>query len=197
MKLNSILGCALVTGLMAFASNNAQAKDLVIGNVVYAPFNLKLTATTPDGKKLKKTSLTSKQFLSDIGFNSNVILAVNTVTREVWVVNGDTLVTNLTTSGALAIGLSFVVEVQPNESKQSYDQAGIFSVSSSSVDHFYVSGTYTRKYSRTDTKNGEFTYSDDLKSSNLTGSGNFPDLSEGDVPMDGSADYKGKGKIVD
>lgn len=196
MKLNSILGCALVAGLMAFAAEKTQAANLVVSNEVYAPFNLKLTASYVNGNKITTASITTKQYLKDRGFNSNVSLMVNTGTREIWLVNSGTLVSNL--SSTLQIGLSFIIQAQPSEKKQSYDQAGTFSVSSSAADNFFVSGTYTRKYSRSTTdKNGNFTYSDDLKSSNLTGSGNFVGLSEEDVPVSGSADYKGSGKLVD
>lgn len=197
MKLNSILGCALVTGLMAFAADNAHAKNLVVDNVLYAPFNLKLETQYPDDNKFKKATLTTKQYLQDLGYNSNVTLMVNTDTREVWVVNGETLVSNLTSNETLAIGFSFVVQVQPKESKQAYEQVGTFSVSSGSANNFYVAGKYFRKYSRTDSKNGEFTYSDDVKCDALEGTGNFADLYEGILPITGSADYKGSGKIQD
>jgi len=54
MKITTgILGCALVAGLMTFASDKAQA-SVVIDNVVYASFNLKLATQYADGNKLKK-----------------------------------------------------------------------------------------------------------------------------------------------
>ena len=201
MKLNSILGCALVTGLMAFASNNAQAKDLVISNEVYAPFNLKLDVQYPDtaGKKFQKATLTTKQYLKDT-YPQGAQMLVNTQTREVWVANknGDLLV-NLATSTngtSLTIGLSFFVQVSPKDN--SYDQIGTFHINAVGVDHFALDGKYDRKYSfgKVD-KDGNVTYSDDLQATDLSGSGNFVGLSEEDLPITGSCDFKGSGKIVD
>ncbi len=200
MKITTgILGCALVAGLMTFASGNAHAKNLVISNEVYVPFNLKLDVQYPDndGKKFKKATLTSKQYLKDT-YPTGAKLLVNAGTREVWVADkNDALVANLATNETLVIGLSFVVQVQPNTSKQTYDQVGTFSVSSSSDDNFYVAGKFFRKYSRSNTdKKGEFTYKDDLKSKDLSGTGNFVGLSEEDLPTIGSADYKGSAKLT-
>src|SRR5258706_5512722 len=118
MKLiTGILGCALAAGLMTFAADKAQA-GVVIDNTVYATFNLKISTQYQDGNKLKKASLTSKQFLKDIGFNGNVKLAVNTDTYDVWVINKDTLMANLSTNDTLAISFSNEQTVQPNSNKQ-------------------------------------------------------------------------------
>jgi len=57
---------------------------------------------------------------------------------------------------------------------------------------------YSRTYSygKTD-KNNNYKFSDNLKAKVLTGYGNFPELTESDVPVTGSASYKGSGKLVD
>jgi len=200
MKITTgILGCALVAGLMTFASGKAQAKDLVISNEVYAPFNLKLSTEYVSGGKLKKASITSKQFLKDNNYNDKVTLAVNTTTFEVWVINKDSLISNLTSNDTLSIAFSAVQTAQPNANKDSFKEAGIFEVfSDNGPDTFDISGVYSDSFSygKVD-KNNEQSYKESLKAKNLSGSGSIPALDPvNDVPVSGSADYKASAKIV-
>src|SRR5882757_8689413 len=160
-KTTVILGCALVAGLMIFASGKAQAKDLVVSNEVYATFNLKLSTQFVDqNNKLKKASITSKQYLKDLGFNENKVqLAVNTTSKE----------------------------------------AGLIEVftDAEQLDTFDIGGVYSRSFSFSKVdKNGEQNYKDSLKGKNLSGSGFFSGLSTNNVPVTGSADYKGSGKVT-
>ena len=195
--INGILGCALVAGLMTFASDKAQAGGLVIGGTVYAPFNLKLaTQYDSNGKQLKKASITSKEFLKDLGYNSDVILAVDTDTYHVWVVNkkSKTLVADLSTNDTLSIEFEYSQEVQPNSNKESYKEVGIFYVYSDAFgpdsDYFDVSGMYMDSYSY----GSNSTYKENLKAKALSGYGFFLELTDSDVPVTGSASYSGSGK---
>jgi hypothetical protein len=196
--MTGILGGALVAGLMTFASDNAQA-SLVISNTVYAPFKLKLSAQYVDGNKLKKVSLTSKEFLKDAGYNGNVQLAVNTDTYTVCVVNKDSLVADLSTNDTLAIEFEDSVTAQPNANKESYKEAGVFYVYSDGFgdmgDYFDISGVYSDTYSWSTPKNGTQTYKENLKANQLSGNGTFYELTDSSLPVTGSASYNGSGKI--
>jgi len=64
---------------MAFAADKAQAGNLVISNEVYAPFNLKLSTEYTSGNQLKKASITSKQFLSDLNFDTSKVTPADDV----------------------------------------------------------------------------------------------------------------------
>lgn len=201
MKLTTgILGCALATGLMIFATDSAQAKNLVIGNTVYAPLNLKLQTEYIDGNKWKKASITSKQWLKDQGYNNNVSLAVNTDTDDIWLVNKDSLMQNLTTSGLLSFSFSNYQQVQPNPNKDSYQARGIIEIytGESAVDAFDVSGPYSYNYSsgKVD-KKGNYKYKDQVKAKNVSGTGNVPGLSEGNLIITGSLSWSGSGKLAD
>ena len=197
-KTTGILGCALVAGLMTFASGKAQAKDLVVSNEVYATFNLKISTQFVDqSNKLKKASITSKQYLKDLGFNENKVqLAVNTTTFDVWVINQGTLQTNLTAGGLLSVEL---FDQQTATNNTSSKEAGLIEVftDAEQLDTFDIGGVYSRSFSFSKVdKNGEQNYKDSLKGKNLSGSGFFSGLSTNNVPVTGSADYKGSGKVT-
>jgi hypothetical protein len=201
MKLTTgILGCALATGLMIFAADKAQA-SLVISNTVYAPMKLKLQTQYIDGNKWKKASITSKQWLKDQGYNDKVQLAVNTDTYDIWVVNKDTLVANLSTNDMLTLNFYLYNTAKPNSNKESYQEKGLIEIytdNEASVDAFDVSGPYSDNYSygKTD-KNGDYNYKENASAKNLSGTGNVPDLSEGTLTVTGSASWKGNGKLAD
>jgi hypothetical protein len=211
MKLiQGISGCALAAGLMTFAAEPARA-DQVINNAVYAPLNLKLTAQYQDGNNIKKTSITAKDVLKNQGYNNNVKLAVNSDTGDIWVINKDSALQNLSTNGILTMTDSYVVStVHGNTTKSSgivyfdYDQAGTpppsASVSAAAVgpvNYFHISGSYSGKSTETKVSNqGEYTINEDFSAKDLAGYGFFSDVSNVEVPVAGSADAKGKGKLV-
>ncbi|HXI69028.1 MAG TPA: ice-binding family protein [Verrucomicrobiae bacterium] len=196
MKLTTgLLGCALAAGLMTFATNKAQA-NLVIDNTVYAPFKLKLSTQYMDGNKHKKASITSKDFLKDEGYNNKVQLVVNTDTFDIWVVNKDTLVANLSSDDTLSIFFSDSQTTQPNPKKESYKETGVLEVISDGVNSFDISGAYSDSYSwgKVD-KKGNQTYKESLTAKDLSGDGIFSALSADTLPVTGSASYKGSGKM--
>lgn len=199
-----ILGCALAAGLVTFAADNAQA-GVVINNTVYAPAKLKLTAQYPDGNKLKKMSITAKDVLKDQGYNSNVQLAANSYTGDIWVINKDTLMENLSYEGILYVSTDYdVATVKGNTTKYTgiayvtYNQGGNTPTLAQFVasNYFEISGLYSASVNDGKVNNkGDYKFKGSFSSKDLSGYGYFTDLNSGEVPVTGSASAKGSGKL--
>jgi hypothetical protein len=209
MKLTQgILGCALAAGLMTFAAGKAQA--VVINNQNYIPFNLKLKASFEDGDKIKKHSFSSKDVLSDAGFNGKVTLALGPSTTEtnpfdVYVIQNNgknsTIIADLTTLGVMTVapkGVAFA------DKKDTHTEAGTVTVSyfseaseeATSDDFFDLDGVYTFKHK--DNNNGNV--NSNFKATSLSGSGFIGEIEVDENPnasLEGSASGSGGGKIED
>jgi hypothetical protein len=197
-----ILGCALATGLMTLAAGKAQA--VVIDGELYSPLNIKVTATYEKGTVLKKFSINSKDVLKDLGYNSNVILAVSDFgdpdEASAWVVNTKTSSTiDLTESGNLFVTSTPYVTADQSESK--YTQSGLTKVEffedaeegTNSANWFGITGIYSFKGSFPN--NG---LSEKFSATALSGEGFFESLDQdGNVPVSGTTTYSGSGKNVD
>jgi len=88
MKLTTgILGCALATGLVTFASSNAHAGGIGIDGDLYAPLKVKAKITYEDGNKFKTMSFNNKDILAlaDLDFKG-AILTYNIDDGDVYVV---------------------------------------------------------------------------------------------------------------
>jgi hypothetical protein len=193
-----ILGCALAAGLMTFATNNAQA--VVINNTLYSPLNIKVTASYVDSKgKIKQMSVSSKDVLKDLGYNKNVSLVVSSSNYDVWAINKDALMTNLSTNEVLTISYSTYVYTYSGKNENKYTESGISHVNfnDGGDNYFYTSGVFTwsDNSGKTD-KNGNYNYSMNYSAKALSGYGYFVDLSNEAVPVTGSAAYSGSGKLV-
>lgn len=96
MKLNQVItGCALAAGLMAVATFNAQAT--VVDGDLLASANLKGTISYDDNGKIKKATFTNKDILENLGLDDKGNkIAYNVDTEDVWVINKDNFVADLT-----------------------------------------------------------------------------------------------------
>lgn len=202
-----ILGCALAAGLVTFAADNAQAND-VINNVVYAPVKLKLTAQYQDGNKIKKMSITAKDVLKDLGYNNNVKLTAASDTGDIWVVNKDSLMEDLSSAGILYVTTDYDVSTVKGKGTKyagiayvTYNQGGtVPSVSSVQSlvanNYFEISGLYSADVNEGNVNNkGDYKFKGSFTSKDLSGYGYFTDLSASEVPVTGSASAKGSGKL--
>jgi hypothetical protein len=196
--ITGILGCALVAGLMTFAADKAQA-GVVIANDVYSPLKLKITAQYLDGSKIKTMSISSKDVLKDLGYNSNVQLAsASYAPFDIWVINKDTLVQDLSTNDTLYLDYEYVVSNPGKNGK--YNEAGVLEVyfsSDMSSDYFDVYGvySYSSNTGKTSSK-GTYKFKEMLKSKTMSGYAYFPSLSSSDIPVTGSASYNGSGTLT-
>jgi hypothetical protein len=216
MKLNKlIMGCALATGLMTFATVQSQA-GIVIGNSVYAPLSLKMTYNYIDSNgKTKKMSGTNKDILNYWEYTKangfpKAQLAINTDTGDVWVIykDGDSYVTwynetegeylwaNTTTYDSYWSGYTGDnIESKGNET-------GLVNVQYYSdgwwTDSYYTfdaDGTYTSKWSQSDYNSDYiYKYKTSFKTSNLSGSGYNWDIDQ-TCDVTGKASASGNGKV--
>jgi hypothetical protein len=201
MKLNSILGCALAAGLMAFAADKAQA--VVISNQLYIPFNLKLKGTYNDAGKMKKSSFTSKNALTDAGFNGKVTLALGPGTGEntfdVYVIQNNgknsNVIADLSTNGVMSVEPSGIVFTDKGNTHTEAGTVSVFLDTANaplftSDDDFELDGLYTFKF--TDNGNGKVNSS--FKATSLSGEGFIGDIDES-AALEGSASGSGSGTI--
>lgn len=206
MKLNQVItGCALAAGLMAFAASNVQA-GVVIDNSLYSPLNLKATVKYYDNNKVKQATETSKQLLKDLGFNGNVKLALGPSLSENWydvyVINKDSVVANLTTSGLASVSQdeSFYTYNEGNNNYKWQSEGTVsVNVNDGESDTFNVngSGLYTEKYSsKWNDNNSNVNQNLNLKITDATGTSYVADLGSS-LPTTISGSASGAGKIVD
>lgn len=204
MKMTTgILGCALVAGLMTFAADKAQA-GVVIGNTLYSPVKLKLTTIYNDNGKLKKMSITSKEVLKEIGYNSKVTLAVDNSYSDVWIINKDTILENLTTNGIMGFNYDYYSYAYSGKNDSKYTENGLLEVwfydtgsESEWSNYFDITGIYTfnDSYGKTD-KNGYYNEKESTKANNLSGEGYFSVIGD-NTTVSGNVSAKGSGKILD
>ena len=209
MKMTTgILGCALVAGLMTFAAAEAQA-GVVINNVLYSPLKIKIAGQYVKNGKIAKFSFNSKEVLKDLGYNSNVKLAV-AWSGDVWIINKDATVKNISLypNDFLFITFGTYVGTYSGKNNNTYTEAGVsyvnfydngeFLYGTDSDNWFETQGVYS--YKDVDGNTNKQGYYNDHESYNakaLNGDGHFIDVTGGTVPVTGSASYNGSGKILD
>jgi hypothetical protein len=216
MKLtHGILGCALAAGLVGFATEKAQAND-VIDNVLYAPANIKITATFTVNGKSKKVSLTDKVLLNDLlDFPKGDKLAVSAETGDVWVITKQgELDEDLTEDGIVTVNTD---QTGGSDKGDTETQTGTTEIDfysdpylidgsvykpfseDDSDNWFEITGTYTLKQSEGKLNSKDFfKESDAFTSKDLTGTGFFIDGEDSDVPITkSSVSSKGSGSIED
>ena len=145
MKLkHGLLGCALATGLMIFAAENAQA-GIVIDNVLYSPLNIKVMVGVYNDSngKITKVSITSKEVLKMLGYKGNVTLAINTgavESNDIYVISKDSVLENLTAEGILTADLNELLDYEDEGSNGQfkYNSSGILSLYFYSSPQFLV-----------------------------------------------------------
>ena len=212
---HGILSCALASGLVGFAAQKAQASNDVINNVLYAPVNLKISATFDVNGKTKKATLTSKVLLTEIlDFSKGDQLAVSANTGDVWVIDKNGLVEDLTAEGIATVNTHQTGGTVKGDTETEtgsteidfYDdpQFGINGLDKSASEDasgnwFEITGTYTLKQSEgKDNSKGFFKESDDFSSKDLTGTGFFDEAESSTVPITkSSVSAKGSGSIED
>jgi hypothetical protein len=212
MKLTQgILGCALAAGLMAFASGQAQAND-VIDNALYLPLNLKASVTFTINNKPKKVSLSNKILIVDIlELPKDTKLMVSDDTGDVWAFSKENAPEDLTADGVLTItntqiGSGTVKGIAETDTGTTeidfYDEpqfdTGLDKVASedNSDNWFEITGTYTLTHSEAAPKKGLSKVSDSFSAKGLTGSGFFDEVDAEIVPLtNGSVSAKGSGSL--
>ena len=127
MKPTKILMGALAAGLMAFAIDKAQA--VVIANELYTPLNIKLSVSYWDAKgNIKQARVTSKEVLKQVGAPKGTLLAVDfNAPYDVFLINGKTLGTDLTTAGYVTMYASDTLnnQIDGKNGSYKYSEAGI------------------------------------------------------------------------
>jgi hypothetical protein len=198
MKLTKIiLGCALATGLMTFASNTTQAASIVIDNVLYSEVNIKATIEYSDGTKISKASESSKDILKELGYNNDVVLAMAGSTENIWVVNKKTgaLISNLTASNILYFDYEDYASSTSSDGDK-YEELGNLFLTYNGASEFYIYGSYDYKAtqgSKAD-KDGLTKVSNGYNAKQLTGQGDSADLEVSGL-VTGSFSSKGSGKL--
>jgi hypothetical protein len=219
MKITAgILGCALAAGLMAFATDKAQA--VVIGNELYIPLNIKLSVSYYDANgNIKQARVTSKDVLKQVGAPKDTILAFDFSSPwDVFLVNKTTVLTDLTDSGYVTMFWSDTLDNQINKGNGSYkySEAGILEIDvysdpvftegldkaaseENSSEWFEISGFYT--YNGTGSaidNNGNQKFSANYKAKALSGYGH-DSVMDLDIPsttvLTGKASGSASGKL--
>jgi len=215
MKLTKLsLGCALVTGLMAFAPVQSQA--VVIANNLYSPLNVKFAVSYVSGSNktavIKTVAFTGKDVLKDAGFTSHVSMAV-AANNDVVVLyqNGKTttvaadLSTGTTTASAKIILTPLISITKTNNGATLVSQAGIIefvayktaTLTTNSAAWVDLKGTYSKTVNTSKTVNGKYTSSVSLKAAGLSGVGADTSLiSTTPLPTTGSGSATGSGKLT-
>src|ERR1700722_11532070 len=190
MKLiRSMLVCALATGLMTVATQKVQAAGLVIGNVIYVPLTISVTATYQVDDRNKKAKITEADIYTALGLGAKTTtLYVATDTGDIWAYDKPTksLVLDLTTGGYFTITNSQTgssskgttttesgVMVMGIYSDPVLDSPGVVDVADSeaeSSDWIELSGNYTLKKTDGAEKKGVSKDSDEYSAKDLTGS---------------------------
>jgi hypothetical protein len=209
--ITGIMSCALATGLMTFASNNAQAAEgsssgnIVIDNTLYSPLTVKLTVKyVDDNDKIKQASETSKDLLDDLGYDTSQVKLCLGVDGDVYVVNkknGDaTDVSNEELDNNMFVDteeqLSTTKSSGSDDNKVTYQSEGQVEVEfEGDTSDFTVYGLYSA------TLSGDFNESKDTtkaktsaKSMNLAGTADVEDLGE-NLPASGKSSGGGSGTL--
>ena len=157
MKLiQGLLGCALAVGLTA---STLQA-DTVFGNTVYTPLNLKLKVQYNDSKGVvHEANVTSKDILQLLGYPKGDQLATAYDGfghfAEVFVINKNGIVANLTSQEIFSISFNQLVNKQNKDGKN-----GSFSVAEKGVVtlNFDFIGFVTNSIVAQEVPNGEVSF---------------------------------------
>jgi hypothetical protein len=208
--IQGILGCALAAGLMTFATDQAQASN-VVSNVLYLPLTIKATVTFNVSGKTKKVSLSNKILLSDIlNAPKDAKLFVSDDTGDVWAFSKTEGSEDLTTDGILTISNSMtgqttkgIVETDTGTTEiDLYDHpqfnGGLDKGASetNSDNWFEITGTYKLAHSEGAPKNGLVKVSDSFSAIGLAGNSYFDEVETNIVPLTGgSVSAKGSGSL--
>jgi hypothetical protein len=208
----AILSCALAAGLMAVATDKAQAaSSIVISNVLYLPLTLKASATFTINGKSKKASLSTKTFIEQIlQLSAGSQLAISGENGDVWAL-GPGGNEDLTTMGIMTVSIDQTgstlkgstetdvgsVGVSYYENPQ-FDIGGLNAGESeaASQNWFEFSGPYTLKQTQgAANTQGIFKLSDTFTAKSLNGNGYFSEAETNIVPISGSVSAKGSGSL--
>lgn len=215
MKLiQGILGCALAAGLMTFAPSQSKAGVVGADGVLYSPISLKLTISKlNNNEKISKQTVTSKEVLKELGYNSDVVLALSIDTGDVVIINkkGGSIIRNLSNEGIMFVDVNeYLSDYKSNEKGAStYNSTGLVDITynnqpevsasiaiPTSEDYFEVTGAYTGTIKNGNiNKNGEQNVSTKAEAKGLSGSGYFSELYPDSTVVTGSASVKGDGKV--
>jgi hypothetical protein len=207
MKMNkAVLGCALAAGLMAFASDKAQA--VVIGNDLFVPANVKLTVSYVSGTSIKTVKVTSKQILAYLNYPKGTQLA--TWDGDIYAINKTTVLADLTTDGNVFINLQRLSWDEVNKANGAYKYTevgqetlsfysdGFVDFPADNTYYFSVNGQYSLKQSSSAISSaGKYTFSQKFSAKALSGSGYDFDVTDILLPVSGSATANGSGKLID
>ncbi len=213
MKLiQGVLGCALAAGLMAFATDKAQANDVIDGTL-YLPLNLKGSVTFTINSKSKKATLTDKVITEDVlELPKDTKLMVSDDTGDVWAFNKENEPEDLTSEGVLTItdnqtGSSSkgtvvthtgTTEIDFYDNPQ-FDGPDLDKGASetNSSNWFEITGNYTLKHSEgTENSKGLIKISDSFSATGLSGDAFFGEAEDSIVPLiKGSVTAKGSGSV--
>ena len=211
--INGILGCALVAGLMTFAPSQSQAGVVGDDGVLYSPISLKLTISKLNNNdKISTQTVTSKEVLKELGYNSDVVLAISLDTGDIVIINkkGGSVIRDLTDEGVMSVDINeFLNDFKSSDKGSStYNSSGLVDITfnnspavslavATSSDSFDVSGAYTGTIKTSNiSKDGDQNVSTKAQAKALSGQGNFSELYPDDTVVTGSATVKGSGKIV-
>jgi len=207
MKLTKLsLGCALVTGLMAFAPVQSQAA--VIDTNLYVPLNIQVTINYVTNNVIKKATVTSKDVLSKFTDVKGVTLAV--FNGDIVIINKTNVIADLSTSNyfTFATGDSIVSSKGTNGvTKYSKSEAGIVNIGffddavKTNIQNnrvaFTLTGNYTLSESDSAPSKGLVSESVSFKASNLSGVGHLAvDVLNTNLPLSGSASASASGKVL-
>jgi hypothetical protein len=222
MKPTKILMCALATGLMAFASDKAQAT--VINTNLYTPLTIKATVSyiaSANTNKIKKATITSKQILAYMvandGFPTGTQLAIGPGTNgnnaDVYLISKTNVIADLTTKGYFNFNPTNLIETATGtKGTTAYkrSEAGVITIDfysgkftganfQENTYAYELTGTYTYNESDSAAVNGLVKKSSNFSSSNLGGFGYAKLLDDVDnyLPLSGSASGSASGKVAE
>lgn len=206
MKMTTgILGCALVAGLMTFAPSQSQAGVVGTDGVLYSPLSLKLTINKVNSNdKITKETVTSKEVLKDLGYSSDVVLAV-APNEDIVVINkkSGAIINNLSSNEVMWLNTDeFISTSKDKGNNGGYEDkfSGLVDIhlyfDGDTFDRFDISGSYSGSEKGSSIKNGQQNINTKSDSKNLSGDGYFSEIYEGSTVVTGSASIKGNGKIA-
>ena len=218
MKPTKILMCALAAGLMAFASDKAQAT--VINTNLYTPLTIKATVSyiaSANTNKIKQATITSKQILAYEGSPKGTTLAIGpgtgTNNADVYLISKTNVIADLTTKGYFNFNPTNLIETATGtKGTTAYkrSEAGVITIDfysgkftganfQENTYAYELTGTYTYNESDSAAVNGLVKKSSNFSSSNLGGFGYAKLLDDVDnyLPLSGSASGSASGKVAE
>ncbi|MGD0746015.1 MAG: hypothetical protein ABSA45_12755 [Verrucomicrobiota bacterium] len=210
MKLTKTLMCAMAVGAMAFATDQAQAANLVIDGNLYVPLNIKGTFSyVASAGVIKQKTATSKEVISKLGFAKGIMLAIGPGTgannADVYAISNSIVITNLTLGGYFRFSTSDTIDTTTGNfptTKGTYSEAGVVTLDFASSHNlvtlsanaiaFNLTGTYTLKESDSAVVGGLFKEAVKFSSKNLGGLSFVTEVDQ-TMPVSGSASGSGGG----